>query len=145
MKTLLVQDGDLVVGGSGHAVVSGMPMVRQELGLAIREPYGSDRYHPSWGSLLGSYVGEPIGITTEALIRAEISRIVSNYVMTQHAIMQEDMIGGRRPRFSAGEAIDRIGSIEVVQRFDRFHIKVVLIPLSGNETVLTSTVGVSVA
>jgi phage baseplate assembly protein W len=140
MKTLAIVDGDLVIGPTGYLAIEGQAKVKQELGAAVREPYGSDRFHPRWGSLLPNHIGSAIGPETEALVRAEVERIVQNYVVTQHEVMRVDSTRNRPPRFATGEAIESILGIRVSQQWDRLHVMVTLAPMSGEQIVLVSSV-----
>jgi phage baseplate assembly protein W len=51
--------------------------------LALAEPYGDDRFHPQWGSVLPNYVGTPIGADTEMLVRSEVARVIQAYIGVQ--------------------------------------------------------------
>lgn len=141
MKTLALRGGDLVVGPGGLVTVTGHERVRQDLGVAAREPLGSDRFHPRWGTTLPDMIGLANQPDTEALVRAEILRLVQNYVALQGERMSRDSSYRRQPRYDASEIIDRIDTIDVRQEMDRLHVRVVLHTLSGAEVTLIETVG----
>lgn len=140
MITLQVRNGDLVVGPKGHAVVEGRAKVIQDLGLALREPLGIDRFHPEQGSMLHRYIGEPVGVETESLVRAEIYRIVRNVMAIQQETLTKDSNQGARPRFTTSEVIASIDGVDIVQEFDRYHVRVRLRMLSGEEIQQVVTV-----
>ena len=136
----MVRNGDLVVGPRGHATVEGEAKVVQDLGLAMREPYGVDRFHPQWGSMLPRYVGEPVNTETAALIKAEATRIVKNMAAEQTAQIAADAAKGARSRFSTSEIIAGVAGIDVRQEYDRFHVRVRIETLAGGQVQQTLTV-----
>lgn len=140
MKSLLIENGDFVVGPGGYVTVSGPAKVKQDLGIAVREPYGSDRFHPRWGSLLHQYIGMPTGDDVDLTVRTEVIRLIQNYMLTQGQAIERDAMHNRRTRFSTGEIVDRLESIEVRQEYDRYRFRVVLRTLSGEEVQLTRQV-----
>lgn len=143
MKTLLIENGDFVIGPGGYAMVSGAKKVEQDLGIAVREPYGSDRFHPRWGSLLHEYVGRysvADGGGTDVLIQAEIQRVVQNYSFAQGDQLERDATMGRRSRFGTGELVDSISSIEIRQETDRYHLRVKIKTLSGEQVSVIRSV-----
>lgn len=140
MKTLAVRDGDLVVGPKGHTILEGEAKTRQDLGLALREPWGVDRFHPDHGSLLYRYVGEPVGIETEALIRAEIFRVVKNLIANQEAILTADNAKGAKPRFTTNEVISGVEGVDVAAQYDRYYVRVRLRTLAGSQIQQTLAV-----
>jgi hypothetical protein len=137
MMTLQMRNGDLVVTAKGHALVAGEAKTRQDLALAVREPYGIDRFHPEWGSLLPRYIGSQINLETEALIRAECTRIVKNLMAQQQSIQSADARGGHPNRFSTNEIIRGIASIDLKSDYDRFHVRINL--TTQAKSVITET------
>lgn len=142
MKTLAIENGDLVIGPAGHAVVAGTTKVLQDLRSALGEPYGCDRFHAQWGSLLDSYIGSAVVAETELLIRSEVTRIVRNYVALQAEALRQDALAGNRPRYGTNEVIAQIASINVQQEFDRFHVRISLVMVSGDQVAVAGTVAV---
>lgn len=140
MKTFALVGGDLVLGEGGYALVTGQEKVKQDLGVAMREPYGCDRFHPRWGSVLISYVGEPVEQQTAFLIQQEIGRIIRNYIMVQGGVVEEDVAARRRSRVATSEVITGVNGIDVRQNQDKYHVRVRLSLFSGEEAVLTGTV-----
>lgn len=136
MKTFRIENGDLVLGGEGFALVEGPDKVRQDLGVIVREPLGCDRFHPEWGSLLGGYVGFVTGASTETLIQAEIARLMSNYMAVQAQVLQSDHLASRSSRFTAGEVVDRVVAVDIQQSLDSYHVRVILNMLSSQDLVV---------
>lgn len=142
MKALEIKNGDLVIGRGGYATVSGVAKLRQDLSVAVREPYGTDRFHPRWGSLLAEYVGGVLNEYSKMQVIGEVQRICANYIAVQQDQMAAANAEGRRPTFTSGEVVESVQSIEVRQTFDRLHVRVILRTLSGETVPLVSTVGV---
>lgn len=140
MKTLQLANGDLVIGSGGFVTVTGAAKVRQDLGVAVREPYGTDRFHPRWGSVLVNYIGQPVGPATDMLVRSEVIRLIKNYIAVQGEQMEFDATTGSKTRFVTSEIIQAINKIEVVQERDRYHVRVSLALFSGDLVTLTTSV-----
>lgn len=140
MRGLLVQDGDLVVGQGGFALTEGPAKVRQDLSLAAAEPYGADRFHPGWGSLLDSYVGTGDPDEGVALIKSEIARVVQNYIAVQNFNLRQDQRFGRANRYAANELVDSIVSIDVKQTYDRFFVRIRVSTFGGSQITLSGAV-----
>jgi phage baseplate assembly protein W len=77
--SLMIRNGDLSVLGSECQVVSGQAKLQQDLTLWLLERYGSDRWHPAFGSNLQSYIGSLISPATKANAYNEIIRVLNNY------------------------------------------------------------------
>lgn len=140
MKQFAVVNRDLVIGKNGYTTIAGPAKVKQDLSIAVREPYGCDTNHPGWGSLLVEYVGRQVSDETEILIRSEITRIVSNYMVVQQEQMTQDALKSRITRFGAGEVVLDIEKILVRQDYDRYHVKVTVRTLGGEQVSLLGTV-----
>lgn len=142
MKTLLIRDGDLVLGHGGHETITGVAKVVQDLRMAIGEPLGNDRFHPGWGSRTNDYVGGAVEDGVVFSIRQEISRVVENYIAVQRDKIEADVLRGVRSRFGAGEVISDVQDIAVRQVEDRLLVTVRLRVLSGESIALPISVGV---
>ena len=140
MKTFRIANGDLVLTGTSFEEVTDEVKVRQDLGIAVREPYGCDRFHPQWGSLLDTYVGGPLTMESKALVQAEVARVVSSYMAKQATQQNADQMANRRSHFSANELVAQVTAIEVAQQMDALHVRVRLQTLTSSEVTLTSTV-----
>lgn len=140
MKTLALQGGDLAVGPSGHKTITGSAKIRQDLALALGEPYGDDRFHPTWGSTLHHYVGRPIGNDTELLVRSEIARVVQVYIDAQRAEIVDDTAAGRRSRYTTSDVVARLDDIATQINFDTIRVKLKLITQAQESLTISRTV-----
>lgn len=140
MKTLALANGDLVAGPTGHKTISGAAKIRQDLALALGEPIGDDRFHPSWGSLLPSYIGQAIDAQTNALIRSEVSRVLAQYVSVRDEYITLDQQSGARSRFDTADVVSEILSVSAVQDFDTIKVQVSLRTLAGTLITVNRTV-----
>lgn len=116
METLqLDTDGDLVIGPTDYAVVSGTDKIRQDLTYALREEYGSDPFHPYWGSLLPGMLGNIIGTDTLSQVQSEVMRVLQNYIAVQTAMLQNNLVAFDQSQFSTADIIGSIDSVTVTQ------------------------------
>lgn len=143
MKTLMLQGGDLVVGAQGHRTITGSAKIRQDLALALAEPYGNDRFHPTWGSVLPHYVGTPITADTELLVRSEAQRVVQVYIDIQRNEIVNDALATRRSRFTTADVVARLDDIETRIAFDAIRVKLHLVTQSQEELTVSRTVEVT--
>lgn len=141
MKTLLVRDGDLVVGQAGHEAIQGAAKVHQDLRHALAEPLGSDSFHPEWGSQVERFVGGILDPSATLDVRAEVARVIQNYVAGQREQMQRDRLYDRRSRFATDGVVSDIEDIRVSSRGDRVDVRVVLRTLANQPILLETTVG----
>jgi hypothetical protein len=140
VKTLQIVNGDFVIGPGGYATIDGPAKVKQDLGVAVREPYGSDRFHPRWGSLLHEYVGMPAMDEASMRIQAEVTRLIQNYQFVQGQMLQRDTMLGNRSRFSAGELVNTIQAIDIQQSYDSYAVRVTVTTLNNTPVTLVRAV-----
>lgn len=140
MKTLALASGDLVVGQSGHEVVRGASKIRQDLALALGEPYGTDRFHPTLGSVLPSYLGEPITQEIQSLVVTEVARVIQQYIDTQAAEVLRDGLSESRTRYETADVVSRVDSVDAHVDLDSIRVRVALTTLSGQSVSVTRTV-----
>lgn len=143
MKTLALQGGDLVVGPQGHKTITGSPKIRQDLALALGEPYGNDRFHPQWGSILPSYVGRPIDFDSEMLVRSEAARVVQVYIDMQRSEIVNDTLAARRSRYTTADVVVRLDNIDTTISFDTIRVKLSLTTQSGENLTVARTVEIT--
>lgn len=136
MQTFVIKDGDLVLGPGGFSMIDGPQKVQQDLGVSMREPFGCDRFHPRWGTVLTDFIGQPVHEGTKALVQSEVNRIIQNYVASQNLVMSQDAAAGRKSRFSSGEIINSIDAVDVQQQFDRFFVRITLTTVAGDRITL---------
>lgn len=139
MKALQIKNGDLVIGSGGYATVTGSDKLRQDLSVAVREPYGCDRFHPRWGSMLSSYVGGVLDKYSTSAVSGEINRILGNYVAVQQDQMLSASSQGMKVRYSTGEVVSAVSKIDTRQSYDRLYVKVSLTTLSGEKVDVVTT------
>lgn len=113
MYTFALTKRDLVLGQQSFVTTTGSPKVAQDLTVATLEPFGCDRFHPGWGSVMGNYVGSPISITSEAQVYAEASRLVANYIATQSAVARRAVSNGQSNPYSSADIVTGISSHSV--------------------------------
>ena len=139
MKTLAVQDGDLVLGASGYATTRGLSKTVQDLSVALRERFGVDRFHPKWGSGLDSLLGRPIDVLTRMRLESEARRVINNYMVVQRE--QAVTMMNRGIKVQQGEMVDSIVEVRV-ERYWTTWVKmtVVLRMMDGNAFTLDLSV-----
>jgi hypothetical protein len=121
--------------------ISGPARIRQDLALALIEPYGHDSFHPTWGSILPGYVGMPLDAEMELLVRAEVVRIVQQYVDGQAAEIAQDSLSGSRSRFDYSDVVGQVVSIDTQVGFDTVKVLVELLTRAGSTVKISRTVG----
>lgn len=142
MRTFALRSGDLVLAGNAYGMVAGTARVQQQLGLCLREPYGSDRFHPRWGSVLSDWIGRVIQGNELAIeIRAEVLRVIKNFIAAQNAVIDDRAVRGMRPVIGPNEVIVDVGSIRVIQQQDSLIVKVTLITQGGQEFSIVTAPG----
>lgn len=142
MKQLQLRNGDFVVGPGGFAVVRGAAKIQQDLGAALRETLGDDRFHPRLGTILGDAVGGIQGEEAQMMIQSEISRVIANYMAVQTAQINADTSAGIRSRYTPDEIVSSVGGIAVQQTYDRINVKVSVTTAQGDTVTLLRSVGV---
>lgn len=137
MQTLALQHGDLVVSDGGYMMHSGVARIRQDLTLALTEEYGSDRFHPGWGSILGSFVGGIIDPESQQLVRAEVNRVLQNYLILQQNEVLRDTVVDVQGRYNTSDVVRSVDDIQVKALYDTIYLAAKLTTLS-RETVTIS-------
>jgi phage baseplate assembly protein W len=135
-SSFLVSDGDLVLAGSELAIVSGVDKLAQDLQLWMKEVFGYDRFHPTFGSTLDSFIGLIVDQDMVFYIKSEVQRVLLNYQNSQLRAVQ------RNPElYSDDELLDTINSVNVVVSYDRVIVRVAVTTVSGIR--VTTNIGVS--
>jgi phage baseplate assembly protein W len=138
MDTFALIHGDLALDGSGgYAMLSGADRIRQDLSLALLEEYGSDRFHPKYGSIVKSYVGNVIDENLQQLVKAEINRVVVTYIGLQQAEVLRDSTVDIAGRFTTSDVVRNITSIDVHTTYDTIYVAATL------ETLARETIAIS--
>jgi len=142
MRTFALKNGDLVLTGNRYTMVEGAARVQQQLGLGLREPYGSDRFHTAWGSMIPNWLGRTIvrGVTQD--VRAEVLRVIRNHIIVQNGQLKDRATAALKPTITAEEIISEVTDIRFTQRQDELIVKVTIRTTGQQEfTLLTSTSG----
>lgn len=118
---LLNSAGDLSVLGRSTRLVSGTEKLIQDLNCWLRESYGVDRFHRSYGSVLPSFIGHVISDSAVFDIEAETRRVLNNYMALQLRRLQ-----ATPAVFSRAELLDEVISVDATPAYDRVdvHIKI---------------------
>lgn len=135
----------MAVGPKGHAIASGQRRVLQTLSTALREPVGSDRFHPMWGSTLHDFIGTaaslpfPVG----TLVQSEVQRVVELWAKGQFLQFQRNVEKPveQRANYVASEVVTGIDSPETRVGLDRVAVKVTLQTLSGEQMTVVQSMG----
>lgn len=143
MRTLALQGGDLVVGQGGHKTITGTAKIRQDLALAMGEPYGTDRFHPTWGSVLPDYIGHPIQADTEMNVRSEAARVIQNYILIQTTEILQDVLNARRTRYDTADVVQQVDDIDATVYIDQVRLRVEMTTLSGQDLTVNRTLAES--
>lgn len=137
MKTLRLTNGDLTLNGRAYAEVSGTAKVRQDLRGALAEPLGTDRFHPGWGSTLGDHVAAVVDPFTEFEVKAEVSRVISNYAAVQRDKVESDIYSDGATRFSTSEILSSVRGVDTTLVGDRLTVDIHLQTASGEIVALS--------
>lgn len=141
MKTLRLQHGDLVLGSGGVETVSGPSMLVQDIRGALGEPFGIDRFHPGWGSVIDEYVGAPLDESTAFEVKQEVSRVIGNYMAVQADKIQRDTMSSGPNRYRSSDVLARVKSIDVTTQFDQASISITVETVSREEATVEMDAG----
>ena len=133
--SLQLQGGDLSVTGSECNIVYGTSKLVQDMEIWLLTRYGSDRMHPTFGSTLQSFIGQPMTspTTTQTNVYNEILRVLNNYQSMVYASFQ-----GNPNNFSLEELPYSIDSISPTVTFDTLYCTVQVSNPSSTATVTIS-------
>lgn len=141
MKTFALRNRDLVLSGDQFALVSGAARLQQQLGLAMSDPYGSDRFHPDWGSTLHQYVGLAYSPATGEFIKAEVNRVIRYMLSVQNTMMTDRSVLALKPTITAAEIVADISEVRVDQQQDSLSVKVSVRTASQQQVDVLTTTG----
>ena len=142
MKTLALANGDLVVAPGGYTTLTTAAKIRQDMALGLGEPLGNDRFHPEWGSVLPTYIGQPVNEETEMLVQAEVARIIEQYMAVQQRGISQDSIAGRMSRYDAADVVAGVQQLTVDLRYDTLRVTVALVTQAGVRINIKRTVNI---
>lgn len=140
MKTLALVGGDLALGEGGYRMLTGPARIRQDLALALAEPYGHDQFHPEYGSVLPNYIGEPLTAELQLLVRSEVVRVLQQYIGAQQAGVAADALSGARSRYSYQDIVQQVTSVDTKVLHDTLKVTIALRTQSGTTVKILRTV-----
>lgn len=142
MKDLQLVGGDLLASGRGFATVTGADYVRQRVATALSEPYGSDPYHPQWGSALQGYLGAPQNSASQAMVASETSRVLAALIAAQQLMITSSALAGTRSQLAASDVIAVVNGVSAAQgsRPDAIAVTVSLTTQGGQQLAVSRTV-----
>lgn len=140
MQGFALVNGDIVTGQSGYQMVSGIAKIEQDLTVATIEPYGSDPYHPGWGSYMDSYVGMDPS-TAAALATSEVSRLVSNYMTVQQYQQTTALANGQSSPFTNDDYVTGLAGVDTTQDLTSMTVQANVTTASGATVGVSTTVG----
>lgn len=142
MRDLQLVGGDLFASGRGFATVTGADYVRQRVATALSEPYGSDPYHPEWGSALTGYLGAPQDTGTPGMVTSEVSRVLAQLIAAQQLLITSTAMSGTRSQLMAADVIASVDSVNASAgtRPDAIAVAVALTTQGGQQLQVNRTV-----
>lgn len=137
-----------MIGTDGsYLMVTGAQRIQQDLTLALSDIYGTDRFHPSWGSILPEYLGNINNATMLTLVKAEVNRVLQNYLtITQSGVIQQSMMNvanNNNPgaSYTTSDVVRSVDSINVSATLDTIYVSVSLTTLAGQSITIGQKVG----
>lgn len=141
MKTLALIHGDLVIDNSGgYQFYSGAPRIKQDLTLALTEEYGFDRFHPKYGSIIRNYLGQVISPEMQALVRAEVNRVLQNYIILQQSSVLRDTVVDVQGVFDTSDVVRSVDDITVKTLLDTIYLSATLTTLARESITISRQV-----
>lgn len=132
--SLMLSGGDLSSASSMLQTVSGTEKLEQDIHAWLTEAYQIDRFHPKYGSLMTSYIGQPMNVDSVFAIQVEVARVLSNLQSYQKQMYQQDPT-----LYSPDELLDYVDDISTVFDQDRLRIGITFRTATGY-TAYTETV-----
>lgn len=135
MYTFKLVDGDIAVRGDGNIQkISGAERIEQELACWILEPLGSDAMYPRFGSKLSESIGSPALDEYLLDIRAEVTRVVNNYIAYQQRQVDKYRSGSEQDFIDAwndDDLISVVNGIDISVLADTVQVTVTLTTAGG--------------
>lgn len=122
--------------------MDGADYVRQRVATALSEPYGSDPYHPSWGSALTGWLGTPQNDSTQGLVAAEAQRVLNVLMAAQQLALKTASLTNTRSQLNSDDVIASVKSVTASRgsRPDAVQVTVTLTTLGGTQVQASRTV-----
>ena len=124
--SLMLSGGDLSTASSMLQTVSGTEKLKQDIHAWLTEAYQIDRFHPKYGSLMTSYIGQPMNVDSVFAIQVEVARVLSNLQSYQKQMYQQDPT-----LYSPDELLDYVDDISTVFDQDRLRIGITFRTATG--------------
>jgi phage baseplate assembly protein W len=141
MKTLALINGDLAIGtNGGYMLYDGVNRIRQDLTLALTEEYGTDRFHPTYGSIVQSYLGQVLSADLMMLVRAEVNRVLQNYLVIQQNEVLRDSLVDIANRYNTSDVVRSVESVQARAVLDTIYLSATLTTLSRETVTITRQV-----
>lgn len=141
MRQIALINGDIAIGTDGGMLMySGAPRIKQDLTLALSEEYGTDRFHPTWGSVLTQYLGQLLSPEMQQLVRAEVNRVLQNYLIIQQNDVIRDTTVDIQGRFDTSDVVQAVGKITVIQVLDAIYLSATLTTLARQTVTISQQV-----
>jgi phage baseplate assembly protein W len=138
IKTLALVNGDLAIGTNGaYLLYSGVNRIKQDLTLALTEEYGTDRFHPTYGSIVQNYLGQVLSAELMQLVRAEVNRVLQNYLIIQQNEVLRDTVVDVANRYDTSDVVQSVDNVAARAVLDTIYLSATLTTLS-RETLTIS-------
>lgn len=111
--------GDLDMSTGLFQNVTGVEKLTQDLGLWLREPYGTDRFHPLYGSVLDQYIGSNINSLTEHEVKTEVIRVLNAFQQIQLVSMRKNP-----SKYDLDELLDSVEDVKIRLTYDTVFIDI---------------------
>lgn len=141
MRQIALINGDIAIGTDGSMLMySGAPRIKQDLTLALSEEYGTDRFHPTWGSVLSQYLGQLLSPEMQQLVRAEVNRVLQNYLIIQQNDVIRDTTVDIQGRYNTSDVVQAVGKVTVTQVLDAIYLSATLTTLARQTVTISQQV-----
>lgn len=149
--SLKLQNGDLVISGSGLGTADNEAKMVQDLRCQLLEKMGNDVLHPEYGSLIDGGI-TPDGTVNESVIAGddwglakikvqnEITRVINDYQRRQLERAKFDRAQYGKQTLTPREVISGINGITFVESLDQLIVQVHLQTMSGQSETIDLTV-----
>lgn len=140
MHTLALESRDLVVEpGVGITTYTGARRLQQDLTLALAEEFGTDRFHPRFGSILNTFVGQPITSALQRQVEAEVARVLNNYLAAQRDYIAADIARTLVPtKYSTADVLAEVLSVDTKVDQDVINVTIALRNVSRETFIVTA-------
>jgi phage baseplate assembly protein W len=142
MQSLALVQGDLAIDGTGdYLTFSGVDRIRQDLTLALTEEFGSNRFHPTWGSIIKQYLGQQLTPEVEQAVKAEVNRVVQNYIVLQQQEVLRDSQVDVAGRFDTSDVVRNVSDIMSRVLLDTIYVSATVTTLARETVTISRQVG----